>query len=122
MNIADEWIQHINDVGAGNEVGSEKDPFFDASSSLAKLCRTDPGQAWQIIKDIFSRSKTNELVLECLGAGPMEDLLSYNGEVVVDAAVEFCELHPEFKNVLEAVWQNSITDMVWRKIEACINS
>jgi hypothetical protein len=84
---------------------------------LDKCCKKDPDFALEIIFDIFNENYTDDSILENLAAGPLEDLLSRNGPLVIDSIIKFSRENEIFKPVLLYVWRNSISAEVWERIQ-----
>ena len=51
-----------------------------------------------------------------LSAGPIEDLLVRHGDHFIDRIEEQAKADPEFSDLLEGVWQNSISTENWNRI------
>jgi hypothetical protein len=86
---------------------------------LLRLSHEDPLVAWKIIESMVSRADDIE-TLKMLGVGPIEDLLSNNGEAVIAEVEHFAEREPKFIDALEAAWKSTIPDEVWAKVQALL--
>jgi hypothetical protein len=122
MNIAMQWIQHIRDINNGIEPGSDKDIYFSATCVLDEYCRNNPDIAWQLIFEIFEKSENDELILESLGSGPLEDLLAYHGDAVIGKLIELSKKENNFKNVISYVWRNRIKEHIWMELKNVVSS
>ena len=56
-------------------------------------------------------------MLGVLAAGPLEDLLSYNGDHVVDQVDLLARRDPSFRLLLNGVWDSSIAPDVLSRLE-----
>ena len=91
------------------------DELFLAWEQLDDLVHHDPETAWVIIGLIWQLDQT-EKVLASLAAGPVEDLLVYHGELIIDRAVATARQEPVFRKLLGAVWRNRIAAPVWARL------
>ena len=91
----------------------------DADSALDfELPREQPDLALAAILKVLERIDTtgpNE-VLGVLAAGPLEDLLNYNGDHVVDQLDLQARRDPSFRLLLNGVWDSSIAPEVLFKL------
>lgn len=79
--------------------------------------KRDPNRALSIILGIMALDIRDEQIAH-LGAGPLEDLLSYSGPECIDVIGRLADRNPRFKRVLGHVWQTAEMDpIVWRYIE-----
>lgn len=89
-----------------------------ASDKMIDLALENPEELWDIILEILKRDPPTE-VIEVLAAGPLEDYIAKLGEKVIDRVEAHAAADPKFKNLLGGVWRNSISDDVWRRVQAC---
>jgi hypothetical protein len=54
--------------------------------------------------------------LAILSAGPLEDLLVYHGDTVIDRVEAAAKANPTFAFLLGGVWRNAISQEVWDRI------
>jgi hypothetical protein len=52
-----------------------------------------------------------------LSAGPIEDLLAQHGDAFIDRVEIEARRDPSFAKVLGGVWQNSMSDEVWKRLQ-----
>ena len=108
--IAEEWLLKWS---SGKAVK-------DAYSALDfELPRKQPDLCLAAILKVLERIDTtspNE-VLGVLAAGPLEDLLSYNGDHVVDQVDLLARRDPSFRLLLNGVWDSSIAPDVLSRLE-----
>ncbi|MGZ8250125.1 MAG: hypothetical protein ACXWUF_19055 [Methylomagnum sp.] len=71
MNIVDKWIEATKSQLRGNSLTEELEyPVI----RLFELCSYKPNEAIEIIAEIIEKNP-DEKILDCLGAGPIEELL-----------------------------------------------
>jgi hypothetical protein len=111
--IAEEWIQ----AWSGNEspaVGAG----VGASRLDWELPRENPELCLESIINVLARidgSSPNRL-LSVLAAGPLEDLLAVNGHIVVEQVEVLARRSPEFRLLLNGVWDRTIKPDVLSKL------
>jgi hypothetical protein len=88
------------------------------SDKMMDLALENPEELWDIILEILKRDPPTE-VIEVLAAGPLEDYIAKLGEKVIDRVEAQAAADPKFKNLLGGVWRNSMSDDVWRRVQAC---
>ena len=55
-------------------------------------------------------------ILEVLSAGPLEDLLVYHGERIIEKVEIEARKNKRFASLLGGVWQNAMPDHIWDRI------
>ena len=116
--IARDWIHYQRLFCAGDP---EADAYIDSGWDLVELVGTSPFLAFEAIKlalHLLSDEADNELLLACLAAGPLEDLLAYQGETIIDAVEAEAGRNEPFRVLLRGVWRNSMTSDVWARVQA----
>jgi hypothetical protein len=88
-----------------------------AYDQLYELIHDDPEKAWNVIQIIY-KTDSSERMLAIVAAGPVEDLLVYNGQEFIDRVEQLADNEPIFKKLLGAVWQNNIPQEVWKRVKA----
>lgn len=88
--------------------------------ALALAVTHDPDYALEIILGINQSDLPNHK-RAILAAGPLEDLIAYQGVVTIDRIEEEAKRDPSFASLLGGVWQSATIDDVWKRIEACRN-
>jgi hypothetical protein len=75
-------------------------------------------RAWWALEIAFQIARTSERpkVLEMLGAGPLEDLLSEDPTLIDAVAIE-AQSSPNLRIALRATWQSAMPDDVWRAVQ-----
>jgi hypothetical protein len=89
-----------------------------ASDKAIDLMLEDPAELWDFILEVLRRDPPTE-VIEVLAAGPLEDYIAKLGENVIDRVEDQAAADPKFRNLLGGVWRNSMSDEVWKRVQAC---
>ena len=103
------------------ENNSDKEPAeFWAYEIVDDLVRH--GEAREALEAIFHIAQTSrtEPQRANLGAGHLEDLLVYKGSEVIDRVEELARQNEKFKDTLNNVWKNDISDEVWGRIQKAL--
>src|SRR5882672_3443482 len=87
----------------------DSDPNFWAHEKLWKLTRESPEEAWEAILAI-KQYDSSDFVLGNIAAGPLEDLLCFNGESVIHLVEDRAKHDMAFRKTLAGVWQNTMSD------------
>jgi hypothetical protein len=99
-----EWIKKwspINAVGTANSAASGLDN---------QLPKDNPELCLAAILEILKRipSDRSDHYFQVLAAGPLEDLLVYNGEVCINQVELAARQNPSFRLLLNGVWSSAI--------------
>ncbi len=78
-----------------------------AAVELNMLCLENPSEAWNVVKEVFESSE-DPWVLENLGAGPLETLLSVHGDNTLQEVRIYSRQQPRFLKVLAHVWTHAL--------------
>jgi hypothetical protein len=112
--IADAWV-------AGEEAESgtpERDSDWWAIEKVMDWSlERESENLWQFVLAVYRRNVTDK-VLAVLAAGPLEDLLAYDGANYIDRVEELAGKDAKFNWLLGGVWRNSMTDEVWDRVQA----
>ena len=104
------------------DLSEESDHGLDLYSMATEI----PERTWPIILELISRydfddldkqGKEANVVLGMLGAGPLEDILSYHGAAFVDRIESEARRSPKFRWVLRHVAQSTMPEVFWRRIQ-----
>ena len=106
------WIalQHSDKSSA------EYDKHFWAVDDVWQLSRKFPDICLEFINEVRRRDGS-ELILACLAAGPLEDVLVNYGSQIIEQIEALARKDPQFKKLLGAVWRNNIAEDVWVRIQ-----
>ena len=111
-SLSDAWIEHLL-----HSRGKVNEATFWAWDRLADLVQTEPEEAWKVIEAI-RQATGSDYILECLAAGPLEDLLAEHGDQFIDRVETLARRDQQFRKLLGGVWRNDISDKVWSRIRA----
>lgn len=114
-DIADAWIAYQAN-GAQDDPGAS-DPFAWAHVEMDWLEQNDPEKLWQVILLIYPRPDAHPH-LGALAAGSLEDLLGLHGSTFIDRIELLALRDPVFAHLLGGVWQFTMTDDVWERVQA----
>jgi hypothetical protein len=92
-----------------------RDRAWWAVEAMMDLQLHDPIRALEVAFQI-ARATDAPKVLEMLGSGPLEDLLSDDPTLVDAVAIETLS-SPNLRTALCSTWQNSMPDDVWRAVQ-----
>jgi hypothetical protein len=92
---------------------------FWAWGKMQDMVRLDPDPAWHVLGMLVDGAGSDD-VLELLGAGPLEDLMSLHGEHFVDRAVGRARADESFRFALSCMWQADMTDEVWTRVQSVL--
>ena len=110
--LADGWIAHAH-KSRGNP---ESEEYWWAWIKVSDLLDDDPESVWQIILIALEKEKSS-ILFENLSAGPLESLLAEHGDRFIDRVEQEAARNPEFAYLLGGVWQNMMSDNVWRRVQ-----
>lgn len=95
--------------------------YSDTWEELDLLLREEPVVAFRVIEEIHNLLVSSEPrdmeAWGLLAAGPLEDLLAENGEVVIASVEALSKTDPEFRILLSGVWQNSMSDKLYARVQ-----
>jgi hypothetical protein len=98
-------------------VGSrEAELIWWAYDQLEQLVSDQPFEAIEVILEIL-RITNDERTLANLAAGPLESLLVKHGKEVIERVTGLATADPQFYELLQGVWGNSVDSDVWKHIE-----
>lgn len=72
---------------------------------------------WKFILLAYQRAISDK-VIAVLAAGPLEDLLARHGPLYIDRVEQLAKDDEQFNMLLGGVWRNSMTNEVWRRVQA----
>jgi hypothetical protein len=121
--IATDWIAY-----ARYSSPSEAPEQVQADGwALYELAEDQPELGWEIIRhvvrqcaeeDLFSDTETEaQNIAGLLAAGPLEDLLAFHGANFIERIEAEARRDRRMFWTLGGVWQNSMTDEVWERVQ-----
>jgi hypothetical protein len=91
-----------------------------ADEELQRLVDKEPDEALEIIRAVISEAP-NDAVLAFVAAGPLEDLLCYRGELVIELVERFAAHNERFRKALSGVWgENRMSPAVQARVAAAV--
>jgi hypothetical protein len=96
---------------------ADNEDAFWAFEDLDELCSSSPDDAWEIILGVLACAPSDR-ALGNLAAGPLEDLLSRHGPSIIERVEREARRSPAFANLLGGVWQNTMSDDIWARVNA----
>lgn len=106
--IATEWIEKWSLANAVRTANSR------ASGLDEEIPKDDPELCLTVILEILKSipSDPTDHYFQVLAAGPLEDLLVYNGEKCVSQVELAARQNPSFRLLLNGVWSSAIKPLV----------
>jgi hypothetical protein len=106
------WIEATE--GSENDPGKNSDNW--AVQKVIEMWLNDEHeQLWATIISITNNTES-DWVLECLGAGPLEDLLRTYASNYIDRVAEEVKKSKKFKKALSSVWLDEEDTTLYKKI------
>jgi len=115
-DFAESWIAFTK----APENSAEYNSLFWVFDRACDLSNEEPEEIWRLILKVLSLNSSNE-ILAVLSAGPLEDLLAKHGDAMIERVEKEAKLNPLFSKLLGGVWQNSMTNEVWVRVQAVWN-
>jgi hypothetical protein len=72
---------------------------------------------WLFILAAYKRNLSDRVV-SVLAAGPLEDLLAKHGPMFIERVEQLARQDEKFNSLLGGVWQNTMSDEVWKRVQA----
>ena len=94
---------------------SEKELNSWVDDALYSAMQNDADYALKIVEAIHEQDSTQSQI-EVFAAGPVEDLLVYHGEEVIQRIVALASRDPKFARVLGGVWKRDMGASVWELV------
>jgi len=106
---AEEWIEKWS---------GDKAPGVDGSALDWDLPREQPELCLAAIMEVLERIDCSEpsKLLGVLAAGPLEDLLTYSGQIVLDQVDLLARRDSRFRLLLNGVWDSGINPSILARL------
>lgn len=75
-----------------------------------------PDQALDLVLEILKQPISNK-TKEVLAAGPLEQVLAVHGSKIIQRVEQLAKTNQKFANLLGGVWQNDMSEEVWKRIQ-----
>lgn len=85
-----------------------------------ELINQQPEIGWRLILKILSVNHSNTIQGN-LAAGPLEDLLSKHSNNFIERVELEAKSNPTFAQLLGGVWQFTMSDDIWERVQAVWN-
>ena len=102
------WSYEVNDP--------ERDKFDWVVDFEYEATHEKPELGLRLILEVLEKDKSNH-ILEVLSAGPLEDLLAYHGEKIIEVIENEARRNKQFAKLLGGVWQNAMPNHVWERVQ-----
>jgi hypothetical protein len=100
------------------EIDTDHPLWWAEERTFHALRRDCAEELWDFVLLVLGK-QPNEIVLSCLAAGPLEDLIAYDGKYFIDRIELLARQDPAFKHLLGGVWQNQTPPEIWSRVEQC---
>ena len=77
---------------------------------------TDVLAAWDLVVELVQGASTDRQLWN-IGAGPIEDFLSLNGETWIDRVEQEAAANPKFSYALARSWRARMSESVWERVQ-----
>ncbi|WP_420843172.1 DUF6869 domain-containing protein [Geothrix oryzisoli] len=111
--LVDAWLQRPDQPFDPEDSES----FTSAFDIVFEMMRTSPDSGWSFIVEASNRELTPSRASR-LAAGPLEDLLTHHGLAIINQVEQQALASPAFRNLLSGVWQGSMPNDLWQRIQA----
>jgi hypothetical protein len=114
--LAKGWIAYWSRPPAERTAAEEDEIFV-----LNDLARDQPQLCWEMILEIVATVEPDPAtsLFQVLAAGPLEELLASHGEAFIGRVETLARENPQFKLLLGGVWQNTMSQDVWERVQQC---
>lgn len=110
------WIILHENIRKYGRESKETDEVFWAHEGLYELCETAPRDALDLINYVVN-STDDEFLLANLAAGPVEELLCFHGQLLIEEIERTASTSYKFRSLLRNVWKNEINEQVWERVQ-----
>ena len=112
----EDFIQAWIDFSKAEQGSDEYEESFWCFMLLSDLIEDFPNETLDIFVDIINQDSSPE-VISSTSAGPLEDLISDHGALLIDKIVTIAENNKNFNHALGGVWKSTTKDAIWNRIE-----
>ncbi|AXK71231.1 hypothetical protein DWG18_02300 [Lysobacter sp. TY2-98] len=100
------------------EIDTDHPLWWATERTMHCLRRDFAEELWEFVLVVLGKAP-NDRVLSCLAAGPLEDLIAYDGKYFIDRIELMARQNPAFKDLLGGVWRNQSPEEIWSRVEKC---
>ena len=109
--LMENFVQHAPNPDFGPD-----GPDFWAFDEFLYLVETEPEKVWESV--MFLLSKPEYRVAHGLfSAGPLEDVLSAHGDLLIERVETLAHVSPDFVSMLKGMYQFQMSDKVWERVQ-----
>lgn len=95
-------------------------PLSNARDKVAEYIRTFLEVGWQLILEMLMLTQSEEIIAN-IAAGPLEDLIDYHADLVIDRIEKQSRIDDKFRQCLTGVWPSSrVPADILRRIQAAL--
>ena len=109
---AKSWIAYETSQSA-----EERESLWWACERTLEAHWDAPGELWQFINAVHAMDQSDRIMV-MLAAGPIESLLATHGDDYIVLVEEKARSDKQFAKVLGGVWQNSMSDENWLRLQS----
>lgn len=82
---------------------------------VMEMIDVDPKRSLDFILSVIMENDS-DFILENLGAGPLEDILVYHGNEIIEEVERLAHKNIKFKLALKMTWRREILEHVWSRV------
>jgi hypothetical protein len=111
QEIAERWVKCESEY---EKVGEHSAGAYE----LDELIRNNPHKALKVILAVLSNTprRPESSIFQALAAGPLEVLLVYKGNEVINQVEHEASQNADLRLLLGGVWQSTIKPEVWSSV------
>jgi len=115
--IVDAWIAYQM---ASKGSPERKENWWAVETEMDWMADAQAEVLWKFI-NLAYRREIPEIVVACLAAGPLENLLADHGSEFIDRVATLARKDPKFNHLLGGVWRRGMANDVWERVQAIRN-
>lgn len=108
-----QWAEWISSKDRDESKGEDLTGWFEFNWVVEE----DPELAWEAIVEAVDQPRIKSY-LGHLAAGPLEDLLDVHGPAFIERIEQCARSNATFARLLCGVWQSSMPESIWRRVQA----
>ena len=116
--VVDAWIEG-QDAGKGAD--EHKSNWWAIEQFMDWALHGEADLLWTFVLSTYNRN-ISDRVVSVLAAGPLEDLLAKHGPEFIERVEQLARQDKKFNFLLGGVWRNSMSEDVWKRVQAVRHS